>query len=355
MASLSRAGGRWPGACVLVLALALSAASQSSPDLTVRVFDAATEEPVYQAEVRLGVFARGSYSQRAFTDSTGSAVFTGLERNNHVLTITHPDYESATETVDVRPSTSQTVSIRLHGRRASRPTAASDGTVSVARLQVPAAARRHLDEGLKHLEHDPARAARSFRRALELHPDYAEAHALLGQALWKQVAADLQTCRRPTAPARDEAFCAGLPARIAAAERSLIAALERDPELRPALIFLGRLFVETRQFARAEAVLLYSARLDPEAWDAPFELARCYYNAGRLEQALAEAQRAREAAASPPEARLLVADVLVAMGRTEDAIAALEDFLLADPASPYAPRVREKIRRLRPAEPAGGP
>jgi tetratricopeptide (TPR) repeat protein len=331
-----------------------SRAAGSSLDLTVRVSDAATEQPIHYAEVRLSIFARGAYVQRGFTDGTGSIYFTGLERNNHTVTVSHQDYETASETVDIRPGGSLTVSVRLHRKVEASgngvTNGGANGSVSVARLQVPAAARRQLESGLKQLERDPARAADHFRRALELHPAYAEAHALLGQAIWKQVAADLQVCRTAQGPRRGaQDACSTLEPRAAEAERELIAALELDPELRVALTFLGRLFLETRQFARAEAVLVESRRLDPAAWDAPFELARCYFQMGRLEEALASAEQARNTPGSPPASRLLVVDVLLRMDRGPEAVAELEAFL-RDPAArdnPLVPRVRATLEQLK--------
>lgn len=325
-----------------------AAQAQRGLELNVRVTDS-REQPVHRAEVQVGIFARGVYVQRGFTDDAGMVRFFSLEAENHTLTVSHPDYEPASETVDIRPGASLTVSVRLQRKHEVSDNGAADGAVSVARLQVPAAARRQLESGLKQIQRDPARAAESFRRALELHPAFAEAHALLGQALWKQVAADLQTCRTAEGRRAVPDACATLAPRAAEAERSLIAALELDSELRVALTLLGRLFIETRQFARAEAVLVESRRLDPAAWDAPFELARCYFQTGRLEPALASAEQARNAPNSPPAARLLLADVLLRMDRVPEAVAELEAFL-RDPAArgdPLAPRVRAKLEQLR--------
>jgi tetratricopeptide (TPR) repeat protein len=330
-----------------------AAQAQRGLELSVRVTDS-REQPIHRAEVQVGIFARGVYVQRGFTDDAGMVRFFSLEAENHTLTVSHPDFETASETVDIRPGSSLTVSIRLQRKREPPGNGADDngaasGVVSVARLRVPAAARRQLERGLKQLERDPARAADSFRRAIELHPAFAEAHALLGQALWKQFAADLQVCRTAEGRRALPDTCASLGPRAAEAERSLIAALELDPQLRVALTFLGRLFIETRQFARAEAVLRESRRLDPAAWDAPFELARCYFQMGRLEQALATAEQARNTPDSPPAARLLLADVLLRMDRGAEAAAELEAFL-RDPAArhdPLAPRVRAKLEQLK--------
>lgn len=348
--NLTGAGRAAAGLSVLaVLALAGAAAAQSPRglELSVRVTDSG-ELPVRRAEVQIGVLARGAYVQRGFTDEAGMVTFIGLEAETHTVAVTHPDFDPASETADVRRGAPAVVSIRLH-RRNRNSDGKTSGVVSVARLQVPAAARRKVESGLKQLERDPARAAEHFRRAIELHPPYAAAHALLGQALWKQVATNLRTCRTAEAGSGGETTCAVLASRVAETERSLLTALELDPELRPALTLLGRLFIETRRPAHAEAVLLESRRLDPDAWDAPFELARCYYQMGRLEESLQQAEQARQTPGAPAATRLLVADVLLRMARAAEAVAELEAFL-RDPAAKdgrLAPRVRAMLEQLR--------
>ena len=75
--------------------------SAQSGTLTVKVRDAATEEPVGQAQVMLSTFGGGADSHRAFTDNTGTVTLGGLSGGNYYLEVRAPGYTSSRESIDL--------------------------------------------------------------------------------------------------------------------------------------------------------------------------------------------------------------------------------------------------------------
>ena len=324
-------------ACLGLLAAALSlsappsaaraarpAPQQQTGTVNVRVTGEAREELIDQAEVRLLNFAAVSPTARAYTDGGGRATFASVRRGRYYVEVDKPGYEVARESVDVAPGGSEFVAVRLRRRPGSpAPGGAPPGTVSAS--AAPAPARKAFEEGLAALRDDPAKAAERFKKAIAEFPAYAEAHAFLGLAHMR----------------RGEA---------AEAKAALSKAVELGPKLAVARTLLGKLLLEERKFGEAEKMLSESVALDPSAWDARYELARCYFNTGRLDKALAEAQRAHDAPGAPSSTHLLLVDIHLRRRDRPRALRELKEFAKADPQSPFMPRVREMIERLRAEE-----
>lgn len=149
-----------------------------------------------------------------------------------------------------------------------------------------------LPEGL------PDREA-AARRALELDPELAEAHASLGNIRM----------------VRDD---------VGAAIRRFERAVELRPSYAHAHVWLGAAHLTAGDVEAAVEAWERSAALDPRSRMTPHILALAYLYAGRYEEALVEAQRAPELVTTYPTLHL-EAWILYHLGRWEEAEAMLRD------------------------------
>jgi serine/threonine-protein kinase len=156
---------------------------------------------------------------------------------------------------------------------------------------------------------DMARAAESFRHAVTLDPDYADAWAALG-AVYRRLPLTGEV--EPT-----EAF--------SEAERAARRALELAPEHAEALSVLGTVaFWYEWDYPRAEALLRRAAIRQPSAAESHVYLAHLLSNLGRHDEALVEIRQARSLDPNLPIARSLEGQFLVMARRYDEALAHLD-------------------------------
>ena len=289
--------------------------------LTIKVRDAATEEPLRQAQVMLSTFGGGSDSHRAFTDNTGTAVLSGLSAGNYYLEVRAPGYLPSRESIDLPVGAMQSAEVAL--RAEQKPASGLPGSTTTAdELGVPKKARKHFEEGMNKVDSDPQESAKSFQKAIDEYPQFARAYAMLGacQLRLKQPDAATQSAKK---------------------------AAEIDPALSMAHTLLGKIYLQQNNFAEAEAQLLEAARLDGNSWEAPYQLARCYYSTKQFDKAMTVALKAHAMQSSPPTVHLLMVDLYSAVHDRAGALRELEEYAKADPNSPYMTAVKKRIDDLK--------
>jgi len=150
-----------------------------------------------------------------------------------------------------------------------------------------------------------ARAAESFRRAVELDPEYADAWAALGAVY-----------RRLPLPGEVEPKGA-----FTAAERAARRALELSPDHAEAVSVLGTVaFFYDWDYPRAEELLRRAIAWQPSAAETHQYLAHLLSNLGRHDEALAEIGQARSLDPNLLIARSLEGQFLVMARRYEEAL-----------------------------------
>jgi serine/threonine-protein kinase len=191
------------------------------------------------------------------------------------------------------------------------------------------------------------RAVSLFQQALELDPDFALAHAGLGEAYWKKYEATKN--KQWVEEARHACEHAlTLEQRLAAAHTCLGTlyigtgeyekatskfqhALERDPGSDDAWRGLARAYEARGRLEQAEATFQKAIALRPSYWGTHQNLGRFYYRQGRYSKAAPEFQRVIELAPDNVRGYYSLGALYHLMGRTDEAIALLERSLALEP------------------------
>lgn len=124
-------------------------------------------------------------------------------------------------------------------------------------------------------------------------------------------------------------------------------AISIDPDHVNALVALGQVFDQLKNYPAAIAPLEKASTLDGKEWHARWALADAYLRVGEYEKAREYAQAAVELGnGAANKAELIEGQALAQLGRRDDAIKVLEAFLHDLPNDPAAPSVRAFIAKL---------
>jgi Flp pilus assembly protein TadD len=202
-------------------------------------------------------------------------------------------------------------------------------TLSGADEGLPPKASKEVEKGISDLQSEkPKDAQKHFENACKIAPDSARTNFLLGYALFQQ---------------ND----------FGGAQSSLAKAVAIDPKNVQALNLLGRLRLARHDFAGAKTTLQTAIGISPENPTAHAFLADAYLNLADYKSALAETDLAIEKGASKAtNVQIVRGEALADMGRDEEAIEALNDYLKLAPDSPAAPQVRQLIGNIEQRRPS---
>ena len=176
-------------ALLLLCGTALAAHAQGSHTLQGRVIAPGGYQPTNPVKVTLTYNGRRIYE--TFTDLSGRFTFTALSRGTYQITAEGDglSFETTSVSADISaPFGSSSVlftqDVQLRPLRGKPlPTA---GVVSAFTQQVPKAAQQALERAIKlNDEGKPEAAAEKFNEAIQIFPDYFEAHFHLGNHFLK--------------------------------------------------------------------------------------------------------------------------------------------------------------------------
>jgi tetratricopeptide (TPR) repeat protein len=133
---------------------------------------------------------------------------------------------------------------------------------------------------------------------------------------------------------------------IAQAQAHLTRATELNPRQIRALILLGKVLVKNGDYAKAAAVLQRAVALNND-YSLPHELlSEAYLRDKEFAKARDQAELAVKSEGDESNAQIILGEALANLGQQADAIAALNAFLQASPASPLATQVRNLLTEV---------
>jgi Flp pilus assembly protein TadD len=296
---------------------ALAAAGERWCALEVRV----TTESGAPLPMDARVLVRGSgFVSTGPLDRSGTANFQEIPAGTYEVQVLGKGIAAySSSSFDVRPGHDNVLDVVV--RLAKAPSAS--GTISAAELAIPAKVMKELVKASRLIEAgDFKQAEEHCRKAIALYPAFPDAYNALGVIAGRQ-------------GVHDEA------------RRQFLKAVEIDPQHAEANANLARMALVDQDWAEAERRAQRSAQSDPSD-PTPFMLLTvAQFKLGKLDDAIASAQRAHALApARYAIVHFIAATALRMEQRTAEAIAEYQTFLSEAPDEKAAPQARAALARL---------
>jgi Tfp pilus assembly protein PilF len=312
---------------LLVATCAAPLFGQANPEEQLNVRVIYENDRTVPANLRVELLSvYGSSIATRTTDGLGSVIFARLQPAKYKVRVSGIGVVT-TETgeldlSDSGPNSTIYVSVK---KEASDPI--GSGSLSVADLNVPSAAKKEFDKGADSMEKKNWTEAKDhLSRAISIYPKYALAHNNLGMTYLKL-------------------------GQGAAAVESFQNALHFDENIGQANIYLGQFYYDNKDYKQAEPFLQRAAVGEPQNPQILLALANAQMKNGEAEPALANARKVH----SLPDhqkfaiAHLVAAQILSDRGDNHKVAEEYRQFLKEDPSSPLAPRVQDALTKLTPA------
>ena len=319
---------------LLLLASFSSISAQGGTVLEGKVITPSGTQPANPVRVRLTFNGRPIHE--TFTDLSGRFTFPGLKSGTYQLTAEGDGmtFETTAVTADIAfGGSGQSFTQDIQLRPISHKPNTGPSVVNAFNQNVPAAAKQALDAGLKLAEEGKAPAAiENMQKAIQIFPQYFEAHLQLGNTFLKL----------------DQ-----LPESIAELDK----AREINPNDERAYQSFGLLLMKQRNYAVAVAVFAEAARLNPEnPLNAVMRATALIHQAATSEDdrsnLLSRAEIALSQASNLSENKLKPDTMTMALfyelkGDPERAAAELESYIKKNPQLKNSPALQNEIKRLR--------
>jgi Tfp pilus assembly protein PilF len=258
------------------------------------------------------------------TDSSGKFRFTNVGQDQFRIVIRHPGYKEVQRVVDLNTQSTDYLQIQL---------AAEDlNTVPLPKKTVNASvsleAQEEYEKGRKALieEKNLQAGIASLEKAVNLAPEYQEAHILLGAAYMDNKQYDK-------------------------AEREMRRALEINPKSAAAYFGLGDVLRREEKYGEAEKVLQDGLKLEPKSYQGHFTLGQVYFAKGDVAKAGPEVGQALRIKPDYAEAYLLAGNLFLKTRNAANALQMFEEYLRLEPKGNYAAQTREMVEKIRKAMP----
>ncbi len=258
------------------------------------------------------------------TDGNGGATFDGVGSGRYQVQVNGPDIETTKSEIfetggSQGPYITEHIEVRL--TETAGPEAPSKALAPI----VPDAAQQEFNLGSKEMDKKHWEEAKvHFQKAIAAFPKYAEAFNNLGQ-----VEIQLKDGKNAV-----EAF------------RS---ALQIDPTMQQANLYLGQFYYGNTQYKEAEPYLLHAVAAQPKSAQLLTALANTEMQNGETDLALANARTVPSLPDHKQYAisHLIVAEALTGKGKDDEIAKECEEYLKEAPDSSLAPRVKDALAKLK--------
>jgi tetratricopeptide (TPR) repeat protein len=320
----------------VILAQVQSSPTTATVEIHGQVRFAEGGAPAEQVLVRLESYDSGGSISEVFTDRLGKFRFTGLPPAQYSIRIRQSGYRDAQQNIDMTVTSNGLVLLQLT-RDVSLP-----GGKSIAgsiNANVPAAAQKEFDKGVEALSQGgkdkTAFAVKCFEKAVSIYPKFVEARLKLGTGYM-----DLGQWDK--------------------AEQALLATIEVDPKAFNAFFALSEIYLRENKVADAEKVLTKGLAIQDASYLGHLNLARVYWEKAReikdlaqakpaLEKSYEEVKRALLLDPNLAGAHLLKGNLLLRVGRANDAVNEFNEYLRLEPNGPFAGETRTLVDKIKKA------
>lgn len=280
----------------------------------------ADNKTIENAMVRIETHS-GALVDQGTTDSMGRFRFTRLRSGQYRVSATSGTFVSPPQMVDLSRS-----SPRVHllfQLVAETPMFASPAKVGVIDARVPTAAKTAFDKGQASLVEQKTDVAIShFKKAIEIYPQFYDAHLLLGQLFMES-------------------------SQWEKAEESFRQALTIDPKAVRAMVSLGEVYRRQKKYEQGVKVLAEAVKIDNNTWDSNFTLGRIYWELKDIVNAGKYVARTIELQPDLAEAHLLAGNIFMRAGLPANALIEYEEYLRLAPKGEFAEQIQTLVAKLK--------
>jgi tetratricopeptide (TPR) repeat protein len=320
---------------LVILAQVQSSPTTATVEIHGQVRFAEGGAPAEQVVVRLESFDSGGSISEVFTDRLGKFSFTGLPPAQYSIRVRQQGYRDVQQNIDMTVTSSGLVLLQL---MRDIPIAGTSVTGSID-ANVPPAAQKEFDRGVAALagggKDKTAFAVKCFEKAVSIYPKFVEARLKLGTGYM-----DLEQWEK--------------------AEQALLATVEVDPKAFNAFFALSEIYLRENKVADAEKVLTKGLAIQDASYLGHLNLARVYWEKAReikdlaqakpaLEKSYEEVKRALILDPNLAGAHLLKGNLLLRVGRANDAVNEFNEYLRLEPNGPFAGETRTLLDKIKKA------
>ncbi len=270
------------------------------------------------------------------TDSRGKFSFDGIDAGQqhpegkiYVISVRYPGYRNASQIVDLTatPIGYATFDLRRDTSRdvPNIPRGGPGATIS-AKQPSSEKAQEELARGEELLigKHDPRSSIKSFKKVVELEPQYSPGYVLLGTA-YMQV--------REWSDAKS------------AFEK----ATKLEPSNASAFLGIGAALNQQQDFSGAIKPLGRSLELNPKSAETQYEMGRSFWGLQKWQEAEPHARRSLELNNEFAPAHALMGNIYLRRRDADSALKEFQEYLRLDPQGEHAAAVREMIDKIQKA------
>lgn len=281
---------------------------------------AETGQSAINVPVRIERFSGGLIDQ-IMTDSRGRFRFPNLQRGYYKVIVNVPGYRPAQQDADMQ------VIFRVYLNFELAPDGSKTGSglallTDVVDARIPASARDSFSNGRAALsKKNYPEAIAHLEAAILAYSNFFEANLLLGTVFM-----DLREWDK--------------------AEKPLLRAIEIKPEHALAKLTLGEVYWRQKRHRDAEEILQDGLKLDEKAWQGQFTLGRLYWDMNQVAKAAAPIGKTLQLKPDLAEAHIYAGNILLRVNQPERALIEYREYLRLAPKGELVPQIEQLIRRV---------
>ena len=285
----------------------------------------ADNKTVENAMVKLETHS-GALVDQGTTDSMGRFRFTRLRSGTYKVSATTGNAVPQSQVVDVNrgnPRPHLLFQLVPESSNVKPPT-----HVGVIDVRVPVEAQTAFDKGQAAVAEKKTDVAIShFKKAIEIYPEYYDAHLSLGQLYMDSSQWDK-------------------------AEASFRQAMTVHPKAVRAMVSLGEVYRREKKYEQGEKVLAEALKLDNNSWESNFTLGRIYWERKDIVTAGKYVARTLEINPDVAEAHLLAGNIFIRAGLPANALVEYQEYLRLAPHGEFATQTQELVAKLKKSLPS---
>jgi tetratricopeptide (TPR) repeat protein len=279
--------------------------------------------PAEKVLVLLEFFNGGTVDQ-ILTDRTGKFRFSRLTPAQYILTVRSQGYKEIRQQIDLQTTYRDYLQIQLAPEK-TEVVQPSEPSILI-NASIPPEAQKEFDQGRKMiLEEKKVEGGIShLEKAVSLHPNFLDAHMLLGTAYLDTRQFDK-------------------------AEREMRRVLEIKSSTPAAYFTLGEVYRRQQKYNEAEKVLQEGLKLEPKSHQGHFTLGQVYFAKGDLAKAGPEIGQTIQLKPDFAEAYVIAGNLFMKARQAQNALGMYQEYLRLDPSGQYAAETREYVEKIKKA------